>query len=112
MVLTVICGKQIKFKYEELPPEPIVTAAPTSPTREEKLQQQLAEQLQLPGLDTSAPARPPTLEQAKVQYTHNDTANPQKINDLCDLHFKGSMIPNAQRFLWILLNFWANIRYD
>lgn len=48
----------------------MVTAAPQSPTREEKLQQQLAEQLQLPGLDTSAPARPqPPLEQAKVYQT-------------------------------------------
>lgn len=46
-------------------------AAPAEPTHEEKLQQQLAEQLQLPGLDTSAPApRQPALEQAKVQHHH------------------------------------------
>ncbi|XP_013139347.1 PREDICTED: major facilitator superfamily domain-containing protein 6-A [Papilio polytes] len=67
MGAALITATQVKFKYEELPPEPMVTAAPQSPTREEKLQQQLAEQLQLPGLDTSAPARPqPPLEQAKV----------------------------------------------
>lgn len=46
---------------------------PAEPTHEEKLQQQLAEQLQLPGLDTSAPAvtrapaPQPALEHAKVQ---------------------------------------------
>ncbi|CAG5002880.1 unnamed protein product [Parnassius apollo] len=66
MGAALITATQIRFKYEELPPEPVVIAAPTSPTQEEKLQQQLAEQLQLPGLDTSAPARAPTLEHAKV----------------------------------------------
>lgn len=59
---------QIRFKYEFVSVEAAPPAAPAEPTHEEKLQQQLAEQLQLPGLDTSAPApRQPVLEQAKVR---------------------------------------------
>lgn len=59
--------KQIRFKYEFVSVEAAAPPAPAEPTHEEKLQQQLAEQLQLPGLDTSAPLpRQPVLEQAKV----------------------------------------------
>lgn len=50
----------------ETPP----AAAPAEPTQEERLQEQLAAQLQLPGLDTSAPApRAPALQHAKVPTT-------------------------------------------
>ncbi|CAH0720301.1 unnamed protein product, partial [Brenthis ino] len=67
MGAALITATQIKFKYEtisiETPPAPVST----EPTHEERLQQQLAEQLQLPGLDTSAPApRQPAIEHAKV----------------------------------------------
>ncbi|KAI8421357.1 hypothetical protein MSG28_009442 [Choristoneura fumiferana] len=67
MGAALLTAGQIKFKYEFAPTE-APAAAPSSPTREEKLQQQLAEQLQLPGLDTGAPRGPaqPPLEQAKV----------------------------------------------
>lgn len=59
--------RQIRFKYEFAAAEE-PAPAPASPTREERLQQQLAEQLQLPGLDTGARAAPaqPALAQAKV----------------------------------------------
>lgn len=50
------------------------------PTHEEKLQQQLAEQLQLPGLDTSAPQRPqPALQHAKVRPLHSCKSISNKI---------------------------------
>ncbi|XP_063381946.1 major facilitator superfamily domain-containing protein 6 [Cydia fagiglandana] len=67
MGAALLTAGQIKFKYE-FAPEVIAPVGPTSPTQEDKLQQQLAEQLQLPGLDTSAPrsAPQPPLEQAKV----------------------------------------------
>lgn len=64
---------QIRFKYEFVNVEAAgvgVGVVSAEQTREEKLQQQLAEQLQLPGLDTSAPPAPapaqPPLEHAKV----------------------------------------------
>ncbi|XP_072932395.1 major facilitator superfamily domain-containing protein 6 [Epargyreus clarus] len=68
MGAALITATQIKFKYEamsaETPPAP---APPAEPSHEERLQEQLAAQLQLPGLDTSAPApRQPALEHAKV----------------------------------------------
>ncbi|XP_049872352.1 major facilitator superfamily domain-containing protein 6-A [Pectinophora gossypiella] len=68
MGAALITATQIRFKYEFVSVEAPAPAAPSSPTHEEKLQQQLAEQLQLPGLDTSAPApRPqPALHPAKV----------------------------------------------
>ncbi|KAL0879833.1 hypothetical protein ABMA27_002373 [Loxostege sticticalis] len=68
MGAALLTASQIRFKYEFVSPEPeVVLAPPAEPTQEEKLQQQLAEQLQLPGLDTSAPQRPqPALEHAKV----------------------------------------------
>ncbi|XP_050678637.1 major facilitator superfamily domain-containing protein 6 [Leptidea sinapis] len=67
MGAALITATQIRFKYEtisiETPPE--LTA--TEPTQEERLQEQLATQLQLPGLDTSAPApKQPPLQHAKV----------------------------------------------
>ncbi|XP_053604550.1 major facilitator superfamily domain-containing protein 6 [Plodia interpunctella] len=70
MGAALMTASQIRFKYEfasaeVLAPEP--TVAPSEPTHEEKLQQQLAEQLQLPGLDTSAPPLPqPPVQHAKV----------------------------------------------
>ncbi|XP_075975482.1 major facilitator superfamily domain-containing protein 6 jef [Anticarsia gemmatalis] len=68
MGAALITATQIRFKYEFAPVEVAAPAAPAEPTHEEKLQQQLAEQLQLPGLDTGAPPRPaaPPLEHAKV----------------------------------------------
>lgn len=59
---------QIRFKYEFVSVEAVAPQLPSEPTHEEKLQQQLAEQLQLPGLDTSAPVprAQPALEHAKV----------------------------------------------
>ncbi|XP_059045622.1 major facilitator superfamily domain-containing protein 6 [Achroia grisella] len=70
MGAALMTASQIRFKYEFASPEVHTAeapAAPSEPTHEEKLQQQLAEQLQLPGLDTSAPqARQPPLQHAKV----------------------------------------------
>ncbi|XP_026319085.1 major facilitator superfamily domain-containing protein 6 isoform X2 [Hyposmocoma kahamanoa] len=73
MGAALITATQIKFKYEFVSLEPAAPLTlPAEPTHEEKLQQQLAEQLQLPGLDTSAPtvtrapAPQPALEHAKV----------------------------------------------
>ncbi|XP_041979686.1 major facilitator superfamily domain-containing protein 6 [Aricia agestis] len=67
MGAALITATQIKFKYEEVGEEVAVVTAPAEPTQEERLQQQLAEQLQLPGLDTGAPPPPkPALEHAKV----------------------------------------------
>lgn len=62
---------QIRFKYEFVNVDVATAPAPTEPTHEERMQQQLAEQLQLPGLDTSAPqsAPQPPLEHAKVPTT-------------------------------------------
>ena len=56
--------------------------APAEPTREEKMQQQLAEQLQLPSLDTSAPApRPaPAMQQTKVRHSHPATTLPNLLS--------------------------------
>lgn len=59
---------QIRFKYEwpaEPPPMPVVEAPPSE---EERLQSQLAAQLQLPDLDTSA--APPPLHQVR---TYNES---------------------------------------
>ncbi|XP_023936157.1 major facilitator superfamily domain-containing protein 6 [Bicyclus anynana] len=64
MGAALVTATQIRFKYEPAPAPPPPPAAPASPTREERLQRQLAEQLQLPGLDTGAP--PPPLEHAEV----------------------------------------------
>ncbi|KAG6460246.1 hypothetical protein O3G_MSEX011857 [Manduca sexta] len=67
MGAALITATQIRFKYEFVSEEPAAPPPPAEPTHEEKLQQQLAQQLQLPGLDTSAPApRQPDLEHAKV----------------------------------------------
>lgn len=64
MGAALLTATQIRFKYEwpaEPPPMPVVEAPPSE---EERLQSQLAAQLQLPDLDTSA--APPPLHQAKV----------------------------------------------
>ncbi|XP_032516321.2 major facilitator superfamily domain-containing protein 6-A [Danaus plexippus] len=68
MGAALITATQINFKYEEINVEtPLEPPPPAEPSHEERMQQQLAEQLQLPGLDTSAPApRQPPLEHAKV----------------------------------------------
>ncbi|KAM3960107.1 major facilitator superfamily domain-containing protein 6 jef [Aphomia sociella] len=70
MGAALMTASQIRFKYEFVSPELNVPEAPplsSEPTHEEKMQQQLAEQLQLPGLDTSAPQqRQPPLQHAKV----------------------------------------------
>lgn len=73
---------QIKFKYEAGSAETPPAVAAAEPTQEERLQEQLAAQLQLPGLDTSAPPpRPPALQHAKVRsyYTlHQSSATSNK----------------------------------
>ncbi|KAJ2950839.1 hypothetical protein O0L34_g5182 [Tuta absoluta] len=68
MSAALITATQIRFKYEFAPMEAAPPPPPSEPTHEEKMQQQLAEQLQLPGLDTSAPLpKPqPALHPAKV----------------------------------------------
>ncbi|XP_034828996.1 major facilitator superfamily domain-containing protein 6 [Maniola hyperantus] len=66
MGAALITATQIRFKYVEVAVES-PAPAPAEPSQEERLQRQLAEQLQLPGLDTGAPApRAPPLEHAKV----------------------------------------------
>lgn len=69
-LIRLLVDLQIRFKYEFVNPEALAAEAPpppTEPTHEEKMQQQLAEQLQLPGLDTSAPLpRQPPMQHAKV----------------------------------------------
>ncbi|KAJ0183045.1 hypothetical protein K1T71_001021 [Dendrolimus kikuchii] len=67
MGAALVTATQIRFKYEFSSVEPAAPELPSEPTHEEKLQLQLAEQLQLPGLDTSAPmpAKQPDLEHAK-----------------------------------------------
>lgn len=68
MGAALITATQIRFKYEFAAVEVAPPPPPAEPSREERLQQQLAEQLQLPGLDTGAAPRPAAapLEHAEV----------------------------------------------
>ncbi|XP_045498894.1 major facilitator superfamily domain-containing protein 6-A [Colias croceus] len=67
MGAALITATQIKFKYEAISIETPAEPASVEPTQEERLQEQLAAQLQLPGLDTSAPpTKQPPLQHAKV----------------------------------------------
>ncbi|XP_038214224.1 major facilitator superfamily domain-containing protein 6-A [Zerene cesonia] len=67
MGAALITATQIKFKYEAMSIETPAEPATVEPTQEERLQEQLAAQLQLPGLDTSAPPpQQPPLQHAKV----------------------------------------------
>lgn len=61
MGAAIITATQITFKYEDIPEEEIPTPkVPQEMSYEDQMQQQLAEQLQLPSLaDTRAPPMPP-----------------------------------------------------
>ncbi|KAL6257414.1 hypothetical protein P5V15_010986 [Pogonomyrmex californicus] len=58
MGAALITATQINFKYDIVPAEPEVVK-PTEPTREEQLQSQLSQQLNLPGLQDSSAAIDP-----------------------------------------------------
>ncbi|XP_011861274.1 PREDICTED: major facilitator superfamily domain-containing protein 6 isoform X2 [Vollenhovia emeryi] len=59
MGAALITATQINFKYEVAPAEPEVAKPPAEPTREEQLQSQLSQQLNLPGLQDSSAAVDP-----------------------------------------------------
>ncbi|XP_018313683.1 major facilitator superfamily domain-containing protein 6 isoform X1 [Mycetomoellerius zeteki] len=59
MGAALITATQINFKYDFAPAEPEVTKPPAEPTREEQLQSQLSQQLNLPGLQDSSAAVDP-----------------------------------------------------
>lgn len=69
MGAALITATQINFKYDVAPAEPEVVKPPTEPTREEQLQSQLSQQLNLPGLqDSSAPdPKPPPPPEGKTK---------------------------------------------
>ncbi|XP_012532666.1 major facilitator superfamily domain-containing protein 6 isoform X2 [Monomorium pharaonis] len=69
MGAALITATQINFKYDVAPAEPEVVKPPAEPTREEQLQSQLSQQLNLPGLqDSSAPdPRPPPPPEGKTK---------------------------------------------
>ncbi|KAG8040362.1 hypothetical protein G9C98_000933 [Cotesia typhae] len=54
MGAALITATQINFKYEFIATEPEVDKGPAEPTREEQLQSQLSQQLNLPGLQDSS----------------------------------------------------------
>ncbi|XP_020288073.1 major facilitator superfamily domain-containing protein 6 isoform X2 [Pseudomyrmex gracilis] len=56
MGAALITATQITFKYDFAPAEPEVEKPPAEPTREEQLQSQLSQQLNLPGLQDSSAA--------------------------------------------------------
>ncbi|XP_054015731.1 major facilitator superfamily domain-containing protein 6 isoform X2 [Hylaeus anthracinus] len=59
MGAALITATQINFKYDVIATEPEVVKPPTEPTREEQLQSQLSQQLNLPSLqDSSAAVNP------------------------------------------------------
>ncbi|XP_031777363.1 major facilitator superfamily domain-containing protein 6 isoform X2 [Nasonia vitripennis] len=61
MGAALITATQINFKYDPVTAEPDAEKSPTEPTREEQLQSQLSQQLNLPGLqETSSTMRPKT----------------------------------------------------
>ncbi|KAL0126821.1 hypothetical protein PUN28_005292 [Cardiocondyla obscurior] len=59
MGAALITATQINFKYDFAPAEPEVVKPPAEPTREEQLQSQLSQQLNLPGLQDSSAAVDP-----------------------------------------------------
>ncbi|KAG7190592.1 hypothetical protein KM043_006682 [Ampulex compressa] len=59
MGAALIMATQINFKYEFIEAEPEVNKPPAEPTREEQLQSQLSQQLNLPGLQDSSAAIDP-----------------------------------------------------
>ncbi|XP_024886144.1 major facilitator superfamily domain-containing protein 6 isoform X1 [Temnothorax curvispinosus] len=59
MGAALITATQINFKYDFAPAEPEVAKPPAEPTREEQLQSQLSQQLNLPGLQDSSAAVDP-----------------------------------------------------
>ncbi|KAL2723687.1 major facilitator superfamily domain-containing protein 6-like isoform X1 [Vespula maculifrons] len=62
MGAALITALQINFKYDVVASEPEVAKVPAEPTREEQLQSQLSQQLNLPGLqDSSAAVNPKPL---------------------------------------------------
>ncbi|KAI4488195.1 hypothetical protein M0804_005043 [Polistes exclamans] len=62
MGAALITALQINFKYDVVASEPEVAKVPAEPTREEQLQSQLSQQLNLPGLqDSSAAINPKPL---------------------------------------------------
>ncbi|XP_015590380.1 major facilitator superfamily domain-containing protein 6 isoform X2 [Cephus cinctus] len=54
MGAALITATQINFKYDFVAAEPEIAKVPTEPTREEQLQSQLSQQLNLPGLQDSS----------------------------------------------------------
>lgn len=68
MGAALITATQITFKYEgPVEIDVVETKPPPEPTREDFLQQQLAQQLNLPALsDTSAPQPPPNINKVII----------------------------------------------
>ncbi|KAK0158487.1 hypothetical protein PV328_009484 [Microctonus aethiopoides] len=62
MGAALITATQINFKYDFTAAEPEVVKPPAEPTREEQLQSQLSQQLNLPGLQDSSAEPPPKLQ--------------------------------------------------
>ncbi|XP_063979164.1 major facilitator superfamily domain-containing protein 6 isoform X2 [Diachasmimorpha longicaudata] len=58
MGAALITATQINFKYDFIAPQPEVVKPPAEPTREEQLQSELSQQLNLPGLQDSSAAPP------------------------------------------------------
>ncbi|XP_066598677.1 major facilitator superfamily domain-containing protein 6 isoform X2 [Prorops nasuta] len=70
MGAALITATQINFKYDVVVAEPEVVKPPAEPTREEQLQSQLSQQLNLPGLQDSSGS---TIEPPKAQPPEGKT---------------------------------------
>lgn len=107
MGAALIAATQVRFKFDEfLAPEqvsaPPETVGGAEGAREQRLQQELAAQLQLPSLDTSAPAAvpapPPPLQAAKV-FAQTQREIPEWVTVLRQFN-------NAKAISFLLVAWW------
>lgn len=75
MGAALICATQINFKYDFSSEAPEIEKPPPEPTREDYLQQELAQQLNLPALATNSINAPPPPVTSKVRKDQTLWAN-------------------------------------